>query len=109
VLAYDAGERNFLLPASVLRDVVQGILARITGRPDPLFAVGERELIGLVSAAKGPAAGRALAHVYKRLRALPSRTQAAAPWGGGTMSAGEFDVLHADARALCRTLGEELD
>ena len=109
VLAYDAGERNFLLPASVLRDVVQAALVRVTGTVDPLFSVGERELIGLVTAAKGAPAGAALSSVYRRLRALPSRSQAAAPWGGGSLSAGEFDQLHADVAALCRTLGEELD
>lgn len=109
VMAYDAGERNFLLPATVLRDVVHGALTRATGRTDPLFAVGERELIGLVAAARGPDAGSALGRVYRRLRALPSRSQAAAPWGGGSMSASEFDALHADVAALCRTLGEEID
>jgi hypothetical protein len=109
VMAYDQGERNFLLPASVLRDVAQAALTKVTGRADPLYAVGERDLHEQVTAARGPAAGAALARVYKRLRALPSRSQAAAPWGGGALSAGEFQQLHTDVAALCRTLGEEIE
>ena len=76
---------------------------------DPLYAVGERDLLEQVTAARGPAAGAALSRVYKRLRALPSRSQAAAPWGGGALSAGEFQQLHRDVAALCRTLGEEIE
>jgi hypothetical protein len=49
-----------------------------------------------------------MARVYKRLRALPSRSLASAPWGGGDLPRREFDRLYHDVSDLCRTLGEEL-
>ena len=109
VLAYDQGESNHLLPATVLRDLVQGVLGRATGHPDPLYTVAERDLLALVAAARGPEARAALHKVYRRLRGLPSRSQAAAPWAAGFLSAGDFEHLHADVTALCRTLGEEMN
>ena len=57
---------------------------------------------------KGVMAGTALARVYKRLRALPGRGHAAAPWSQGNLPRREFDALFKDVAELCRTLGAEL-
>ncbi len=105
VAAADGGSDNFAVAATVLRDLVTAALARVTGRPDPLFSVGEPELVGLVTTARGRAAGEATTRVYRRLRALPSRTQAAAPWSGAHVSRREFDRLHDDVMDLHRALG----
>jgi hypothetical protein len=104
VAAADAGSDNFAVAATVLRDLATLALARVTGRPDPLFTVAEPELVALVAAARGRAAGDAVARVYRRLRALPSRTQAAAPWSGAHLSRREFDRLHDDVMDLHRAL-----
>lgn len=108
-LAERGGARaNFVTAACVLRDVAQGALGRAVELADPLHARGEQELTRLLRARRGDAAAAALAKVYPRLRALPSRSLAAAAWGGGRLSRREFDVLHDDVAALCRTLGEPL-
>ena len=82
--------------------------AQASGRPEPLYTVPEAELIALVSSARGTIAGVALARVYRRLRQLPSRGQAAAPWSSGTLTRREFEGLYLDVAELCRTLGHEL-
>jgi len=48
-----------------------------------------------------------LAALYRRLRALPTRSQAAAPWTRGQVSRRELEELHAAAQRLYRSLGEE--
>ncbi len=101
--------RNFLLPAAVLRDGVAAALARVTGTVDPLHQLPERELVERVSEARGAAAGQALARVHRRLRALPARQQAAAPWSRGRVSRRELHDLHADVGDLYRTLGVDPD
>jgi uncharacterized protein DUF4350 len=99
---------SLLVIACILRDQAQAQLAEVTGRTEPLFTVPEAELVALVSAAKGTEAGVALARVYRRLRALPSRGQAAAPWSSGTLPRRDFESLYRDVAELCRTLGHEL-
>jgi hypothetical protein len=104
-------ERNAssnLVLACILRDQVQVLLAGVTSKLEPLYTVAESQLVADVSRAAGPAAGAALARVYRRLRALPSRGQAAAPWSGGHLPRRDFDVLYRDVGELCRTLGSEL-
>lgn len=102
--AAESGSRANLVLACVLRDHVQRVLAELTGRAEPLYTVPRSQLVAELSRAKGRAAGDALARVYERLRALPSRGQAAAPWSAGHLPRREFDALHRDAAELCRSL-----
>jgi hypothetical protein len=102
------GDEHLMTAACVLRDVAQGVIGRAIQIQDPLYSMTETELVGAVSRAKDPYAGAQVARVYKRLRALPSRSQAAAPWGGGALARREFDRLYHDVTELCRTLGEEI-
>lgn len=104
VAAADAGSDNFVIAATVLRDLAQLALARVTGKSDPLFTVGEGELVDLVTRARGPRAGAALARVHRRLRGLPSRTQAAAPWSGAHLARRDFERLHDDVMELHASL-----
>lgn len=104
----DRGGNSNLVLACILRDQVQVLLAGITARAEPLYALSEAQLVAEVTKAKGPPAGLALTTVYRRLRALPSRGQAAAPWSTGQLARRDFDALYQDVSALCRTLGTEL-
>ncbi|HEX3758906.1 MAG TPA: DUF4350 domain-containing protein [Kofleriaceae bacterium] len=97
-----------LVLACVLRDEVQRLVAAAVGRADPLYAIPEAQLIDELSRARGPAAGAAIARVYRRLRALPSRGQAAAPWSAAHLPRRDFDTLYRDVAELCRTLGAAL-
>lgn len=108
VAAADRGAASYLVLACLLRDHIQVLLAGATGRVDPLFTVPEAQLVAEVAAARGPAAGAALARIHRALRALPSRGHAAAPWGAGQLARREFDALYRNAAALCRTLGAAL-
>jgi hypothetical protein len=101
------GGGNLVL-ACVLRDELQRRLADAVGKSDPLYTVPEAQLVAELSRAKGQAAGAALARVYRRLRALPSRGQAAAPWSAAHLARRDFDTLYRDAAELCRTLGAAL-
>lgn len=108
-----AAASSLLVVACILRDRIQAVLVEIIAdspvdQPEPLYTVPEAELVARVSASKGAAAGAALANVYRRLRALPSRAQAAAPWSAGALRPRDFERLYADVRELCRTLGHEL-
>jgi len=105
--AADGGSDNFVVAATVLRDLAQLALSRVTGTPDPLFTVGEAELVQRVSLARGAPAGAALARVHRRLRGLPSRTQAAAPWSGAHLGRRDFEQLHDDVMALYESLDGE--
>lgn len=106
VADHDAGERNFLVPAAVLRDSVASALARAVGVPDPLHHLPERELVRRIHERHGAEAAACAARLYPRLRALPSRSQAAAPWTRGRLSERDLTALYDDARALYRLLGE---
>lgn len=105
VHAADRGGGSYLVLACILRDQVQRLLADVTGKSEPLYTVPETQLVADLSKAKGTTAGVALARVYRRLRALPSRGQAAAPWSTGHLPRREFDALYTDVAELCRTLG----
>ncbi len=98
----------FLVLACVLRDQVQALLAVALEKPDPLYTQSEGQLVAQLTASRGPGAAAALTRVYKRLRALPSRGQAAAPWSTGHLARREFDSLYRDVAELCRTLGAPL-
>jgi hypothetical protein len=105
----DAGRaRSLLVVACVLRDHVQRLLETALARSEPLYTLGEAELLAQLARASGQPAATALGRVYKRLRALPSRGQAAAPWSAGQLRTREFDTLYRDVGELCRTLGAEL-
>jgi hypothetical protein len=108
VLQAEHGGGSYLVVACVLRDHVQGLLAGAIGRPEPLYTVPEAQLVAELSRARGAHAGAALGRVYRRLRALPSRGQAAAPWSAGHLARRDFDTLYRDVGALCRTLGAGL-
>jgi len=108
VTSAETNTGSLLVLACVLRDQVQATLAQLTGRPEPLYTLSETELVAGVSNEKGTGAGVALSRVYRRLRALPSRGQAAAPWGAGQLARRDFDTLYRDVAELCRTLGIDL-
>lgn len=110
VMARQAQRANepHLISACLLRDRVQAVLANTIGKADPLFTVADAQLADLLRERHGPNAATAYQRVSERLRRLPSRGQAAAPWGGGHMSKREFDALYDDCAALCRNLGNSL-
>lgn len=97
-----------LVVACILRDQVQVLLAGLVGRLEALYTMPEAQLVGEVAAARGPMAGVALSRVYRRLKALPSRGQASAPWSAGHLPRRDFDALYRDVAELCRTLGSPL-
>lgn len=108
VRAADAG-KDLLVSACLLRDHVQRGLVQLLGRPEPLYAMPQAELLAAVRARAGGDAESRLAALYRRLKALPSRGQAAAPWApSAQLSRAEFDALYAACRDLCRSLGTEL-
>jgi hypothetical protein len=106
VAAFDRhGHRgNYLLPAAVVRDGLNARLARLLEQSQPLYTLREAELYGAVEREAGPAAATALRHTYRRLKALPSRLQAASTWSHGFLSRREFERLHDDIHALYRYL-----
>lgn len=108
VLAAERGGAGTLVLACILRDHVQRLLGELTARLEPLYTLPEAQLVAELTRAKGAPAGAALARVYRRLRALPSRGQAAAPWSAGHLPRREFDTLYRDVAELCRTLGAAL-
>jgi hypothetical protein len=109
VNASDRAERqNFLPAACILRDLTEDLVGTAVGTTHPFATLSEPELLARLHPVGGAAATTLLPRLYKRLRALPTRRQAAAPWSPGRMTRQEFHSLHRDARALCRTLGQEL-
>jgi hypothetical protein len=108
VTAADHGGGSNLVLGCILRDHVQVLLAGVTGKSEPLYTLSEGQLVNEIARQRGPAAGVALSRVYRRLRALPSRGQAAAPWSAGHLPRRDFDILYRDVADLCRTLGAEL-
>jgi hypothetical protein len=108
VTAADRNAGSNLVLACILRDHVQVLLAGVTQKLEPLYTVPEPQLVAEVSKARGAMAGVSLTRVYRRLRALPSRGQAAAPWSAGHLPRRDFDILYRDVAELCRTLGSEL-
>jgi hypothetical protein len=97
-----------LVLACILRDQVQTYLAEAANHAEPLYTMSEAELVARIATAHGNDAGIALSRVYRRLRALPSRSQAAAPWSSGNLPRRDFESLYRDVAELCRTLGHEL-
>ena len=106
VAEHDAGASNFLIPAAVLRDSVNVALARAVEHVDPLYQLGERELIERVADRHGKDAAGLVARLAPRLRSLPTRVHAAAPWTRGKLNQRELTELFDDASALYRHLGE---
>ncbi|MBA3393189.1 MAG: DUF4350 domain-containing protein [Deltaproteobacteria bacterium] len=104
----DRGTGSNLVLACILRDHVQVLLAGVTGKTEPLYTLSETHLVNEVSKARGTPAGTAVTRLYRRLRALPSRGQASAPWSAGHLARRDFDILYRDVAELCRTLGSEL-
>lgn len=101
---------SYLVLACILRDQVQQLLAErlADAGTEPLYSLSENQLAAKLTDVVGPKASRALSRVYRRLRALPSRGQAAAPWSSGHLSRRDFDALYRDVADLCRTLGSPL-
>ena len=108
VTAADRNAGSNLVLACILRDHVQVLLAGVTNKLEPLYTVPEPQLVAEVSKQRGNPAAISLTKVYRRLRALPSRGQAAAPWSAGHLPRRDFDILYRDVADLCRTLGSEL-
>jgi hypothetical protein len=108
VQAADRGGGSNLVLACLLRDHVSHLLTTCTGKLEPLHTLPEAQLVSELASSHGNPAARALSTVYHRLRALPSRGQAAAPWSTGHLTRREFDTLYQDVAELCRTLGSEL-
>ncbi len=108
VLQAERGGGSNLVLACVLRDQVQILLAEAIGKAEPLYTIPENQLITELARTRGPEAGAALGRVYRRLRALPSRGQAAAPWSAGHLARRDFDTLYRDVGELWRTLGAAL-
>ncbi len=108
VAAADTGGGSNLVLGCILRDHVQVLLAGVTGRTEPLYTLSEGQLVAEIARHRGTTAGVALSRVYRRLRALPSRGQASAPWSSGHLARRDFDVLYRDVAELCRTLGSDL-
>jgi hypothetical protein len=108
VASADGDRAPLLVLACILRDQVQTYLTEIVEHAEPLYTIPEAELVARVSTAHGTDAGVALARVYRRLRALPSRSQAAAPWSSGSLPRRDFESLYRDVAELCRTLGHSL-
>jgi hypothetical protein len=108
IAAADKGSGSNLVLACILRDHVQVLLAGVTSRLEPLYTVPEPQLAADVARVGGPEAAVALSRVYRKLRALPSRGQAAAPWSAGSLTRRDFDALYREVAELCRTLGSEL-
>jgi hypothetical protein len=104
----ERGGGSHLVLACVLRDQVQTLLAEVTGKAEPLYTIPEAQLAAELGRVRGAAASVALNRVHRRLRALPSRGQAAAPWSAGHLARREFDTLYRDVAELCRTLGAPL-
>ena len=107
----DAAERGTgptLVLASVLRDHVQRLLELELAHGEPLYSLTQQELVAQLTQKLGDEAGAAIGRVYRRLRALPSRSQAAAPWSAGQLTRRDFDALYRDVAELCRTLGQPL-
>lgn len=109
IAAHDGGAGNFAIAAAALRDTAGGALARATGHPDPLHQLSERELVTLVSQARGADAAKLTGALYKPLRALPGRSLAAAPWTKVHVGARELTSLHTQVTELCRRLGDDLE
>jgi hypothetical protein len=108
IVSADKGGGSNLVLACILRDHVQVLLAGVTNRLEPLYTVPEPQLATDVARLGGAEAAVALARVYRKLRALPSRGQAAAPWSAGHLTRRDFDALYKEVAELCRTLGAEL-
>jgi hypothetical protein len=106
VAHFDAkGKRaSYLYPAAVLRDHVNHRLEHLLGRPEPLFTFSDDNLRYELSHKAGPAALAAFDRVQRRLKALPTRMQAASPWSVGYLSAREFELLCQDVTDLESTL-----
>lgn len=102
------GGAHLMVLASVLRDHAQRALEAALDKAEPLYTLPESELVSQVVRARGTEAGNAIARVYRRLRALPSRSQAAAPWSASQLARRDFDALYRDVAELCRTLGQPL-
>jgi hypothetical protein len=108
VRSADAG-KDLLVTACLLRDHVQRVLASALERPEPLYSMPPAELLAAVRQRCGAEAEGRLAALHRRLKALPSRGQAAAPWNPTVqLSRAEFDALYAACRELCRSLGADL-
>lgn len=110
---YDRSEKisrktNFLLAATVLRDAINNLLARVLEVPDPLYHLSEEEIGKGLVMKRGQLAKNTFRPLYKKLKPLPSRAQAASPWSTGFMSKRDFDRLYEDAVELYLALGEEL-
>ena len=108
--AADSGETNFLSAACVLRDLAGHRLRTALSTEDPLVMTDSEfaRAAAIASKSKNVDVDALAMRVHRRLRALPQRAQAAAPWAVGTLNRRDFDQLYGDLEELCRTLGTPL-
>ncbi len=88
---------SFALPATVVRDNIDRLLAERLCCHAPLSSLSEQDLARRVERELGREAARALARLTPLLAALPARGSAAAP-GGPYVSRRGFERLHSAAR-----------
>jgi hypothetical protein len=96
---------SYILPAAVLRDSLNTALGRVVEVAEPLYTMQEPDLMRDIGDRCGAEASAALARVYRRVKGLPSRVQAASQWSKGYLSRRDFERLHHDVTELHRILG----
>lgn len=95
---------SYSLPASIMRDTFNAALERVLESPEPLHSLDANALCHAIDAKRGAGAAELARPLIPRLKALPSRWQAASPWTVGYLSRREFERLHADVQELERAL-----
>ena len=95
---------SYSLPAAIMRDTVNAALERVLEHPEPLHSLDANALVHAIGSARGNAAAELARPLIPRLKALPSRWQAASPWTVGYLSRREFERLHAEVQKLERAL-----
>ncbi len=96
--------QSYTLPAAILRDIASAELERVLESPEPLHGLSETELYRRLHEARGEPAVAAMRPLYARLKALPSRWQAASPFGVSYVSRREFERLRSEVDALEKAL-----
>jgi hypothetical protein len=102
----EAGARpNFILPAAVLRDVIDSDLGRVLGIPAPLVGLDEPALARLVEVRAGREGSATLETLLRQVRHLPGREQVSPDTLTPRWSFTELRRLAATGDQLVRQLG----
>jgi len=101
----EAGARpNFILPAAVLRDVIDGDLGRVLGVPTPLVSLDESTLARLVELRTGPGGLASLTVLLRLVQHLPAREHVSPTTLTPRWSLAELQRLAATGDALVQRL-----